>query len=233
MSEARDGSGGLQKAPAAAPILCSQGCGFYGSPVTLNMCSMCFRKQQKTPSPEDAAAVTAESGALSAKAAEDIGMDAGKLAKEKALEAAGKSAAQEAPSGTSDAAPAVAANQAPSVSEEAATTTHVDGDAAEEASADRDACGSAPVTASAAVAASPGGDEDQGPRRKVQKNKGRCFECRKKVGLTGFACRCGYVYCGEHRFADQHACSFDYHAHAKELLSKANPVVVAAKVEKI
>ncbi|RHY00949.1 hypothetical protein DYB38_001571 [Aphanomyces astaci] len=27
----------------------------------------------------------------------------------------------------------------------------------------------------------------------VQKNKGRCWECKKKVGLTGIECRCGFV----------------------------------------
>ena len=29
--------------------------------------------------------------------------------------------------------------------------------------------------------------------------KNRCQECRKKVGLTGFPCRCGGLFCGLHR----------------------------------
>lgn len=31
----------------------------------------------------------------------------------------------------------------------------------------------------------------------------RCGQCKKKVGLTGFDCRCGIVFCGMHRYADQ------------------------------
>ena len=38
---------------------------------------------------------------------------------------------------------------------------------------------------------------------KTQRNRGRCWSCKKKVGLTGFECRCGFVYCGVHRYADQ------------------------------
>lgn len=71
------------------------------------------------------------------------------------------------------------------------------------------------------------------PPRKIQKNTNRCFSCRKKVGLTGFKCRCGYVYCGEHRYSDKHGCDFDYKSEAKAQLEKANPVVVASKIDRI
>lgn len=36
-------------------------------------------------------------------------------------------------------------------------------------------------------------------KRPVQKNPGRCFACNKRVGLTGFKCRCDYVFCAAHR----------------------------------
>lgn len=71
------------------------------------------------------------------------------------------------------------------------------------------------------------------PPRKVQKNRNRCWCCQKKVGLLGFECRCGYVFCTMHRHADQHECDFDYKAFDRENLSKANPVVMAEKVDKI
>lgn len=77
------------------------------------------------------------------------------------------------------------------------------------------------------------GSSDDVSKRKVQKNRGRCFSCRKKVGLTGFECKCGYVYCGEHRYSDKHDCDFDYKTKAREELAKANPVVMASKLEKI
>ncbi|KAH9061565.1 hypothetical protein Ae201684P_020900 [Aphanomyces euteiches] len=57
----------------------------------------------------------------------------------------------------------------------------------------------------------------------VQKNKSRCWECKKKVGLTGIECRCGFVYCGSHRFADQHNCSYDFKSADRAELAKRNP----------
>ncbi|KAL6638012.1 hypothetical protein ACP70R_025584 [Stipagrostis hirtigluma subsp. patula] len=61
----------------------------------------------------------------------------------------------------------------------------------------------------------------------------RCLTCRKKVGLTGFRCRCGGTYCGMHRYSDAHSCGFDYKAAGREQIAKQNPVVVAAKIAKI
>jgi hypothetical protein len=57
----------------------------------------------------------------------------------------------------------------------------------------------------------------------VQKNKKRCWECKKKVGLTALECRCGYVFCTAHRFEDQHNCSFDFKAADRAELAKRNP----------
>ncbi|ERN11730.1 hypothetical protein AMTRI_Chr03g139340 [Amborella trichopoda] len=61
----------------------------------------------------------------------------------------------------------------------------------------------------------------------------RCQSCRKRVGLTGFRCRCGDLFCGEHRYSDRHVCSFDYKAVGKEAIARENPVVKAAKIIKI
>lgn len=75
--------------------------------------------------------------------------------------------------------------------------------------------------------------EMDGIDRPVQANRGRCFSCSKKVGLLGFECRCGYVYCSHHRHAADHSCSFDYASMDRERLAKANPTVAAAKVDKL
>lgn len=53
-----------------------------------------------------------------------------------------------------------------------------------------------------------------------------------QVGLTGFKCRCGFVFCGPHRLAEAHACDFDYKATGREHLAKANPLIQADRVQR-
>ena len=43
-------------------------------------------------------------------------------------------------------------------------------------------------------------------------------DCKKKLTLTDFNCRCGNRFCGAHRYPETHKCSFDYHAFAKTQL---------------
>ncbi|KAL4182565.1 hypothetical protein AMTRI_Chr11g93920 [Amborella trichopoda] len=61
----------------------------------------------------------------------------------------------------------------------------------------------------------------------------RCSCCRRRVGLTGFKCRCGMTFCSTHRYPEQHACSFDFKAAGREAIARANPVVKAEKLDKI
>ncbi|XP_065856977.1 zinc finger A20 and AN1 domain-containing stress-associated protein 4 [Euphorbia lathyris] len=61
----------------------------------------------------------------------------------------------------------------------------------------------------------------------------RCFMCRKRVGLTGFRCRCGTTFCGTHRYPEKHNCTFDFRKVGREEIARANPLVVAEKLEKI
>lgn len=65
------------------------------------------------------------------------------------------------------------------------------------------------------------------------KGPSRCTTCNKRVGLTGFKCRCGDLFCASHRYSDKHDCPFDYHAAAQDAIAKANPVVKAEKLDKI
>ncbi|KAF0915565.1 hypothetical protein E2562_036750 [Oryza meyeriana var. granulata] len=58
----------------------------------------------------------------------------------------------------------------------------------------------------------------------------RCATCWKKVGLTGFKCRCGGTFCGTHRYADEHSCGFDYKSTGREQIAKQYPLVVADKM---
>ncbi|KAL7096646.1 hypothetical protein ACP275_10G092000 [Erythranthe tilingii] len=61
----------------------------------------------------------------------------------------------------------------------------------------------------------------------------RCCTCRKKVGLTGFRCRCGTTFCGTHRYPENHGCTFDFKAVGKEAIAKANPLIKADKLNRI
>jgi hypothetical protein len=94
-----------------------------------------------------------------------------------------------------------------------------------------DDCIGALGPASPAMLDSPGKDDNSPKDGKKKKN--RCMACKKKVGLTGFTCRCGGLFCSIHRYSDKHECSFDYKALGAEEISKSNPVVVAEKVSKI
>ncbi|XP_018834400.1 zinc finger A20 and AN1 domain-containing stress-associated protein 5-like [Juglans microcarpa x Juglans regia] len=67
------------------------------------------------------------------------------------------------------------------------------------------------------------------PRSEVN----RCSGCRRKVGLTGFRCRCGELFCSEHRYTDRHVCSYDYKAAGREAIARENPVVKAAKIVRV
>ncbi|CAM8952449.1 unnamed protein product [Rhodiola kirilowii] len=58
----------------------------------------------------------------------------------------------------------------------------------------------------------------------------RCSGCKKKVGLTGFRCRCGDLFCSKHRYSDRHECSYDYKAAGKEAIARENPLVRAARI---
>ncbi|KAG1369665.1 Zinc finger A20 and AN1 domain-containing stress-associated protein 4 [Cocos nucifera] len=65
----------------------------------------------------------------------------------------------------------------------------------------------------------------------VASQTSRCTACQKRVGLTGFKCRCGSAYCGAHRYPEQHGCTFDFKAAGREAIARANPVVKARKLD--
>ncbi|KAJ4904620.1 Zinc finger A20 and AN1 domain-containing stress-associated protein 4 [Raphanus sativus] len=66
-----------------------------------------------------------------------------------------------------------------------------------------------------------------------QKRPNRCTTCKKRVGLTGFKCRCGVTFCGAHRYPEVHGCTFDFKLAGREEIAKANPLVKVAKLQKI
>ena len=76
-------------------------------------------------------------------------------------------------------------------------------------------------------------DQHASDNQGTKKKKNRCLVCNKKIGLTGFTCRCGGLFCGIHRYTDKHECNFDYKALGAQEIKEANPVVKADKIDKI
>ncbi|KAA8492983.1 AN1-type zinc finger protein 5 [Porphyridium purpureum] len=266
MMDEKADSGSVQK---AVPVLCAQGCGFYGSSTTLNMCSKCFRDTQKVnqqvaEAPSPGAAGAAKELESSVAAAMSIVQNAAAEAENAAAAAAGAASAANvgspaptAPSSAAFGAPMVprlesvvlstlntplkprgeslaepSAPQTPMANLAASVSSQAAGISLSAPSED-DLVAAAAADSGETVAVAPTTAVPGSPKRKIQKNTGRCWECRKKVGLLGFKCRCDYTYCGEHRYTDKHACDFDYKTLAKQNLEKANPQVVASKLEKI
>ncbi|PHT29532.1 hypothetical protein CQW23_30859 [Capsicum baccatum] len=69
----------------------------------------------------------------------------------------------------------------------------------------------------------------------VKSNEGlkKCTTCHKRVGLTGFSCKCGDLFCTVHHYSDKHNCPFDYRNAGQNAISKANPIIVEEKLNKI
>nr|CCA16605.1 conserved hypothetical protein [Albugo laibachii Nc14] len=57
----------------------------------------------------------------------------------------------------------------------------------------------------------------------TQRNKIKCWQCKKKIGITAVECRCGYVFCKQHRYQDQHSCTFDFKEADRAELKRRNP----------
>ncbi|PHT30147.1 Zinc finger A20 and AN1 domain-containing stress-associated protein 8 [Capsicum baccatum] len=61
----------------------------------------------------------------------------------------------------------------------------------------------------------------------------KCTACRKRVGLMGFSCKCGYLFCAVHHYLDKHNCPFNYRNAGQNAIAKDSPIIVAEKLNKI
>lgn len=66
-----------------------------------------------------------------------------------------------------------------------------------------------------------------------QENLSRCWQCHRRVGMGGIPCRCGYVFCGIHRYPYEHKCECDFKKSHKAKLRKENPVIKKRKYTEI
>ncbi|XP_058742548.1 putative zinc finger A20 and AN1 domain-containing stress-associated protein 8 [Vicia villosa] len=65
----------------------------------------------------------------------------------------------------------------------------------------------------------------------IKAKKNRCKSCSKKVGLLGFKCRCGNVFCKIHRYPEEHECKVDLKEIERKILNKQNPLCVSDKLK--
>ncbi|PHT29623.1 hypothetical protein CQW23_30781 [Capsicum baccatum] len=61
----------------------------------------------------------------------------------------------------------------------------------------------------------------------------KCTACHKRVGLTGFSCKCGVLFCTIHHYSDKHNCLFDYRNTGQNAIANTNPIIVGEKLNKI
>ncbi|KAL3274516.1 hypothetical protein HHI36_015899 [Cryptolaemus montrouzieri] len=67
----------------------------------------------------------------------------------------------------------------------------------------------------------------------VIKKRARCNFCNRKLNITNiYNCRCGKIFCSQHRYSEVHHCNYDYKTDGRRFLEQQNPLVTADKINR-
>ncbi|XP_027607949.1 AN1-type zinc finger protein 5 isoform X1 [Pipra filicauda] len=201
------------------PMLCTTGCGFYGNPRTNGMCSVCYKEHLQRQQNSGRISPMGTSSGSNSPTSDSASVQRADTSLNNCEGAAG-STSEKTRNVPVTALPVTQQMTEMSISREEELTPKTETEPV--------------VTQPSPSVAQPSTSESEERAAELPKpKKNRCFMCRKKVGLTGFDCRCGNLFCGLHRYSDKHNCPYDYKAEAAAKIRKENPVVVAEKIQRI
>ncbi|CAL8100625.1 unnamed protein product [Calicophoron daubneyi] len=194
------------KNDSEAQNLCKRGCGFYGSVQFKDMCSKCYQEQIKRDT-------ALQQNSLSHPSSDDLKDNHNCISRLDHPAASN-------PTSTDTTVPTTTTVIPPVLTMRTGSSSSVVPEMSRPLKRKADSSSS---TVQSKEAPSP----HSAPR------VNRCSWCRKRVGLTGFTCRCNGLFCSFHRYSDQHNCTFDYQAQGRIELARANPEVRCPKIRKL
>tara|TARA_B100001094_G_scaffold331819_1_gene401502 strand:+ start:91 stop:342 length:252 start_codon:yes stop_codon:yes gene_type:complete len=77
--------------------------------------------------------------------------------------------------------------------------------------------------------------ENKKIEKKSKSKTKRCNhkDCRKKISIIDIPCKCGLIFCINHKFFSNHNCTYDYKENHKQNLIKCNPKIINKSIEVI